>query len=130
MMHPCPSFFKILLYHRGGTGSEPMVDEKLKEAFLRNLVLVAGCRFLATVSGSLRGKTYDNMLCKYSITNRPSYISFLNKSSTSLTSFGRFVYLVGTVPSLKHSKITSFDSGTGSSPVSASIFANTMPSGA
>ena len=58
------------------------------------------------------------------------YISFLNRSSTSVTSFGRLVYLVGTVPSLKHSKITSFDSGTGSSPVSASIFANTMPSGA
>ena len=61
---------------------------------------------------------------------RHAYISFLNKSSTSLTSLGRFVDLVGTVPSLKHSKMTSFDSGTGSSPVSASIFANTIPSGA
>jgi hypothetical protein len=30
------------------TGSEFMVDEKAKEAFLRNLVRVTDCRFLIT----------------------------------------------------------------------------------
>ena len=42
-----------------------------------------------------------------------SYISSLKKSSASVTSPGFLVYSVGTVPSLKHSKIVFLDSGMG-----------------
>ena len=58
------------------------------------------------------------------------YIFDLKNSSFSLIFSGLLVYWVGTVPSLKHSKITFFDSGMGNKPVSASILAKTTPSGA
>ena len=47
MVHPA-KFLKYCCI-TGETGSELMVDEKAKEAFLRNLVLVTGCRFLVTI---------------------------------------------------------------------------------
>ena len=57
------------------------------------------------------------------------YISILKNCSGSVATPGRGAYSVGTVPSLKHSKIVLGDSATGSKPVVASIWVNTTPSG-
>jgi len=49
MVHPGLSFRNIVA-SPGETGSELMVDEKAKEAFLRNLVLVNGYQKFLKVS--------------------------------------------------------------------------------